>query len=295
MQKPTLILVFVVLLAIVGGAILVPQMLSEPAAPVVQWGLEDEIEGADPEAEQGDAEAQSGTIERTQVEPIEGAVVPADAGQRVAAILRGRVVDKFQQPVAGARVWLEFGRAGGRNPRGRDRNRRIPEPVETDREGRFAFQGQTFRRLRVSLQVQHETHAPGLFDKDLGDIADASGTMMAQTAEVELGDLVLKNGGQVRGRVVDLAGNGVPNASLSLEPDFRNRMRWQRNSQDLLPAIVTDTSGFYTYTNIAEGDYVVAAVAKMHTEGRSDGFTVTEEQIAEVADIQLGPGFELSG
>ena len=67
-------------------------------------------------------------------------------------LLQGRVIDKFKAPIAEATVWLDYGRGGPRGGRG-DANRRVPDPVRTDAEGRFAFQGETFRNLRVSLQV----------------------------------------------------------------------------------------------------------------------------------------------
>ena len=293
MQKPTLILLLFAVIAAAVGVLLVPQLLSEDE-PVMQWRVEDEIDGEQPIPEAAEADTETGTLQRSEAAPIAPtAAIAPDDEDRVDAILRGRVVDKFAQPVAGANVWLELGRgrAGGNGRRGRGRTRRIPEPVVTDSEGRFAFQGQAFSRLRVSLQLQHERHAPTLIDQDVGQLTAAA----SAAAEIDLGDLVIKSGGLVRGRVTDLAGNGVPHATVSMEPDFRNRLRWQRNREQLLPSITTDASGYYSYPNVSAGDFATTAVARMHTRGRSERFTVEEDQTVDVADIVLGPGYELTG
>ena len=288
MQKPTLILLAVALVAIVAGALYLNQAAGEPEAPVVQWSLAEEVAGSAEQAEP--AASGSAGIERSEAAPV--AVAPAaDNEARVAALLRGRVIDKFERPVANARVWLEIAtnRRGGRG----SRPRRIPEPVRTNVDGRFAFQGEAFRNLRVSLQVKSERHAIGLFQRNLGDILANAAT--TGEVELELGDLVLMPGGLVRGRVVDLDGNAIANAEVRLEPAMRNRLRWQRNRRELLPATHTDGNGFYEHANVPAGEFSVAVLAAMHTEGRSDGFPVADEQVTEVPDVALGPGFEVTG
>ena len=298
MQKQTTVLLLVGLLAVVAGVFLAPSFFGEAPAPVMQWDAADEVDGA--EEEQPEAgEVATAEFDRTEVETTPGAP-PVDDAERVEALLRGRVIDKFGAPVAGAKVWLEIGRSrqqsggrGGRDRfgRGGGRSRRVPEPVVTNEQGLFAFQGQAYRNLRVSLQVKSELHAVGLFEKDVGDIR-ASG---AADIEVALGDLQLKSGGLVRGRVTDLAGNAVMGAEVTMEPDFRNRLRWQRNRSELLPPAETDANGFYEYTNVPEGRFAVTVLAKMHTPGRSESFDVAEDATVEVPDIALGPGYEVTG
>ncbi|MCK5942904.1 MAG: carboxypeptidase regulatory-like domain-containing protein [Planctomycetes bacterium] len=300
MQKQTLVLLLVALAAVAAGAFILPSMFDEPEAPVMQWDASEEVEGSEPEPTAPDT-AETASFERTEAELAPGAAVVSDE-PRIDAILRGRVIDKFQQPVAGHKVWLEIGRSrqqnarGGRAQGGPDRggrSRRIPDPVVTNAEGLFAFQGQAFTSLRVTLQVKSNRHAAGLFEKDVGDIR--TGQASAAEAEVALGDLVLKSGGVVRGRVTDLDGNAVPNAQVTIEPDFRNRMRWQRNRADLLPPITTDLNGSYVYANVPEGSFAVTVLAKMHTPGRSETFEVAEDGRVDVPDIKLGPGYEVTG
>lgn len=290
MQKPTLILLLVALCAIAAGVYLLPGMLAEAEAPVMRWSTADEIDGLAPDAElavAGDPGADA--FERASVEPAAAPMSSDPNEDRVDVLLRGRVVDKYAQPVAAARVWLEFGRNGGGFGRRGNRQRRVPDAVESDSEGRFAFQGQAFRNLRVTLQVQHGRYALGVFDKDLGTVG----------GEVDLGDLVLRTGGEVRGRVTDLDGNGIPDAELSIEPQGRNQLRWLQGRDDLLPAIHTDRNGYYSYAHLnAEQDaneWALTATAKMHQEGRSEVFAVEEDQVVDVPDIRLGPGYELGG
>jgi hypothetical protein len=281
MPKQSLVLLFGALVLLVAGGLMVPQFLAEAETPPLRWSEHDEIEvlgAAIPESTAGD-----GAVERIELEAADGAFARGDEA-RVAVLLRGRVVDRFGAPQAGAKVWLDFGRGG---PRGGQagRQRRVPDPVETDREGRFAFQGQAFRSLRVSLQVLHAGHAPGLFDKDVGEVE----------GEVELGDLVIERGGELVGRVTDLEGNGIPGALVQLTPENSNRMRWLRDRENLVSDSTTDNNGYFRRPNVTAGDWSATASAKMHTEGRSSVFAVENEQTLDIEDIRLGPGFELTG
>lgn len=281
MQKPALAVVLA-LVAAITGVLVVPQLLTEDDAPVGRWSAGDEIELASEPAAAATTAGSEDTFDRTAVENVGASDNGAD--ERVEVLIRGRVTDKFKAAVANATVWLDFGRGG---PRGgmNARQRRVPEPVMTDREGRFAFQGQAFRNLRVSLQIAHERFAPGLFDKDLGDVKQAA----------DLGDLVLQNGGQIRGRVTDLDGHAIPAAELRLQPQNGNNLRFLRDRDRLLPPITTDRNGYYVVAHATAGDWSLTATAARHQEGRSSTFVVEEDQAVDVPDIQLGPGFEVTG
>lgn len=290
MQKNHLLLLSTLFVLLVGGAIAMPALLGDTEIPVTRWNTEQEqdvpeaVDPAQVATTEGDA-----VLERSSATPVGNQAIPAD--ERVEVLMRGRVVDKFQRPVAGATVWLDFGRGGrGGGPGGGfggqgGRQRRVPDPVTTDQEGRFAFQGQAFRNLRVSLQVAHDEHAPGTFDKDVGNVG----------AEVELGDLVLQNGGEIRGRVTDLEGNGIPAAEVRLSPENGNPLRMVRDRDRMLPSLQTDTFGYFRRLHTAAGDWSVTATAKAHTEGRSATFAVEEDQAVDIEDIRLGPGYEITG
>lgn len=282
MQKHSALVAVGALILLAALGVVVPQMLAGDATPIVRWDAAAELdvpqEPADPQAAaNGDGAL---LLERTEA-PLPDA--PARSDERVDLLLRGRVVDKFRGPVAQATVWLDFGRAGPRG--GNNRQRRVPDPVTTDADGRFAFQGQTFRDLRVSLQVAHARYAPSVFDKDVGAVA----------AELDLGELTLLAGGQIRGRVTDLDGNGIGAAELRLQPENDNPMRWLRDREKLVAPFQTDAAGYYVREHVTAGSWALTAVAKAHTEGRSPTFVVEEEYQVDVDDIRLGPGYEVTG
>ena len=284
MHKNQLLLLATAALLLVAGVIAIPQLLADPAVPIGRWSSADEEELADPTPAAA-AETSDGDLASERQAAALGGGGAGAADERTEVLLRGRVVDKSSRGVPHATVWLDFGRGGQRGGGGQNRQRRVPDPVTTDDSGRFAFQGQTFRNLRVTLQVAHEHFAPGTFDKDVGTVA----------AEVDLGDLMLGNGGEVRGRVTDLDGNGIANAELRLQPENGNPQRFARDRERTTPPITTDNNGFYRRAHAANGDWSLTAVAKMHTEGRSATFVVEEDRVVEVADIRLGPGYEVSG
>ena len=81
----------------------------------------------------------------------------------------------------------------------------------------------------------------------------------------------------------------------TLQPQGRNRMRWSRQRAELLPSHRTDGSGYYRFDNVAEGDWRVEAKAAHHQKGTSQTHSAAPELQIEVADIRLGPGYQLAG
>ena len=153
-----------------------------PELPM-QWNVDDELvlEDEFTDALTSDTEGSELGTDGLR-EALEG-----EAGEpnRVDAILRGRVVDTGNVPIAGARVLLSYQARGrrGRGQRGGGGNRRgVPEPVITDADGIFAFAGQVYQNLTVNLQITHKTHAPTLFDQPIeeaSDLAFSSSTFMS--------------------------------------------------------------------------------------------------------------------
>ncbi len=279
MRNRSLIFALLAAFVVAGVALLAPGLFGAGGEPVVHWDASDEIA----------IEAQGDTTDTAVAEAFgadarEQVAVGDELGaeERAELLLRGRVVNRFRAPVQDAKVWLEFGRGG---PRGRGQDRRVPEPVRTDADGRFAFQGQTFRTLRVNLLVVHGKHAPTQFERNLGEVG----------SELDLGELAVNDGGELMGRVVDMSGNGIPFAEVRLQPDGDNWMRFQRDRDATLPAQQSDASGYYRFANVAAGDWRVAASAKRHENGTSESVDAAENQRTEVPDLVLGPGFELAG
>ncbi|MEQ1634689.1 MAG: carboxypeptidase-like regulatory domain-containing protein, partial [Planctomycetota bacterium] len=280
MRQSVVVVLLLTALVAAAGLLLVPDLFSGDDLPITRWNEADEIvvEARDSEAEVATSESFAADTQRQEVE-----VDSLSNEERTELTLRGRVVDRFRGPVADAKVWLDFGR-GGQRGRG-DRARRVPEPVQTDSDGRFAFQGQTFRNLRVSLLVVHGKHAPTQFERNLGEVG----------SELDLGELVVTDGGELIGRVTDLGGNGIAAAEVRLQPDNDNWMRFQRDRDALLPAQATDNNGYYRFVHVTGGDWRVSATAKHYENGTSESATAIDGQRTEVQDILLGPGFELAG
>ena len=284
MQRNQLLLLVGAFVLLATGALAVPLLLSDPQLPIVRWSAGDEQEVPAEPADPATAGSEGDPALVRSSAAIDGQPAGA-ADERIDLLMRGRVVDKFRGPVAGATVWLDFGRGGpGRGGAG-NRQRRVPDPVTTDADGRFAFQGQTFRSLRVSLQIAHERYAAGQFDRDVGTVA----------TELDLGELVLNNGGEVRGRITDLEGNGIAGAELRLQPENGNTLRFLRDRERMLPTFTSDPNGFFRRPHLTAGDWSISATAKRHTEGRSSTFAAEEDQAVDVDDIRLGPGYEVTG
>ena len=165
MRQSVVVVLILTALVATAGMLLVPDLFTGDALPITRWSEADEIV-VEARAEDTDLAVGEAFAPQTQREEVEVEALGAD--ERTELTLRGRVVDRYRAPVASAKVWLDFGR-GGQRGRG-DRSRRVPEPVQTDSDGRFAFQGQAFRNLRVNLLVVHGTHAPTQFDRNLGEV-----------------------------------------------------------------------------------------------------------------------------
>src|SRR5262245_41748580 len=134
MRQATVLTVLVVGLAATVALLVVPSLFGSPAAPTATWDTKDEIAVATADA----------------VDPAEAALSPADQaremllagaddeglGERTKVLLRGRVVDRFHQPVREARIWLDFGRGGPRLERGPQPPPPGPEPAPAGAEAR---------------------------------------------------------------------------------------------------------------------------------------------------------------
>ena len=290
-------------LAVLGGLLLtaVATVLFLPSSSgdesLGEWKPGEEVEvtvqdAGDPEAAQTENPGAMGLDREAVAMDTAG-----DANEpRTQVLLRGRVVNRTGGPVADAQVQLDFSRGGQRGGRqGGDRQRRIPEPVKTDAEGRFAFKGQMFRSLRVSLAVQHPDYAPARHDKDLGEAA----------AEMDVGDLKVLAGGTIVGRVTDLAGTAVPGAELRLSGESRdiqsmlamvagNSGRGGRGG-NTEPQYKSDNNGFFRIPHLNAGEWRLTARATKHTDTRSPAIVVEDEKEVTIEDLRMGPGFVLTG
>lgn len=240
MPLSRLIALFLVLLAVGGGFFLWSSNAApEPLQPLDASATSAESRPATGTAEPARAEepVRAGADEtmRTSAAPA-GAAAPAAATPLQAVV--GRVVDEAGQPVAGAQV-SSFAFDPGFDPAAdadRDRMRdfdpealrqrleqaRRDAPTTTSgTDGRFRLEVRSGRR-GVPLRVQSAGFVR--FDRMVQPANAAAnapangGIASAAEKEVDAGDLVLRRGAIVRGRVLDAAGAGVAGAFVGIEP-----------------------------------------------------------------------------
>ncbi|MCC7395565.1 MAG: carboxypeptidase regulatory-like domain-containing protein [Planctomycetes bacterium] len=208
--------------------------------------------------------------------PAEDPWLPAaDAGPRTGLspptddrlAWRGRVVESLGQPIAGAAVrWTLLDEAG--------RALRLRTPAHTGADGRFAFAGTAPRHPRLALVVEHPEFAATLCEQRL----------VGTAIDLDVGDLVLRRGGALRGRIVDADGAPLPGATVSLRPAGGNPLDRLRAWRELLPTLTVDGDGGFQCEHLPAGEYRLEAWA----EGRQRGGPAAAIRLDDGAAVDLG-------
>lgn len=179
--------------------------------------------------------------------------------------LRGRVLDPYGEPVAGALVG----------------DAEAAAPVRTAADGGFALRVDVGARA-MTLLVLAAGHAPLLFDVEPG------------AGERDLGDVLLRHAGSIRGSVTTTGGQPLPAVAMTLA--------WQGAAlpagldlERLLPVASSEADGSYTFANLMPGSYRVRAAVEGMQRGQSARLTVREGQECLAAPIALAVGYELRG
>ncbi|HLU40334.1 MAG TPA: carboxypeptidase regulatory-like domain-containing protein, partial [Planctomycetota bacterium] len=244
-------------------------------AEVVQWTVAD-VETNAPQDEAADVTAPD--AQRSVVEPDPTAASEADREELQARTItvRGRVVDRFGGPIAGAAVHVEL-RGGG--------SERVRRPVTTAADGTFALRGPMRLPRTVRVRASHPEHAPSVVDRPVSEVSD----------EVVLGDIVLGGGARVRGQVVRGDGSAVAGATVELQPDGATRMAWSLDGTRHVTATETDGTGSFELTHVPAGSFFVVARATRMLPARTDSFAVSEGDEEVLAPLVLQPGAMLTG
>lgn len=179
--------------------------------------------------------------------------------------LRGRVLDAYGEPVAGALV----GEVGS------DR------PTRTGRDGRFEL-GVARGPASAELLVLARDQTPLLTRHDV-----------PAAALHELGDLQLPRGGALHGRITDAAGNGLPGAVATLHAVAAAPAGFDRDR--LLAPQVADAHGAFAFEHLAPGAYRVRASANGWQTARSAPLAVRDGEPTDAPPLVLAPGHELRG
>lgn len=173
------------------------------------------------------------------------------------ATLQGRCVDATGTPLAGCKASLYGG--SGDEQRMADWLQDHPEkpewqnppPLLTGSDGRFVF---TFRPpppYQFTLQVTRDGHA----------LMTANWPRFAPGSATDVGDIVMPEGVQVRGRVVDTRGEPQAKVNLSFgRADARNRSQGEVAPQWGTQVISDANGGFRTSQWLLPGNYRISTM-----------------------------------
>jgi uncharacterized GH25 family protein len=191
-----------------------------------------------------------------------GLVITMAAG----ATVRGKVVDGAQQPISGARV-----RIGGVSKRGMIFA--PPRQAYSDAKGTFEIKG--LPRKELAAVAMHETGASATQELD------------TTQGNVENLVLVLDVTGTIAGSVVDPSGQPVEGVQVSAGPNFRDQGAADFSAFRLrgMPSELTDASGKFTLTGLAQGSYSISAVRERAASRGRRG--ATEGTIAKTGTKDL--------
>lgn len=218
----------------------------------------------------------SGRAEPPLRREVSRVVEPTEAPRPVG--LRGRIVDANGAGVGDAVVQIDFVASSVLRE-----SRRVVMPVATDRDGVFTM-AEPAPHL-CELHVVHRDYALGCFPVDL-----RSGPVAR-----DLGTLTLPRGGEVLGRLVDDAGNGIGGATVTLEAERAQPLTNVGCLTRYLPPQPTDAFGYYRVPHIPPGAWRIRAVASRCTDATTLPFDVVDGRQQEVPDLRLSPGHDLAG
>jgi len=156
---------------------------------------------------------------------------------------------------------------------------------ETNVYGKFAVED--LGAGMYTVEVEHPSFRP----KRMQSIS------VNRDKNTDLGDVELEPGGIIRGRVVDLEGNGIPNADVRVKGELQGRNRDR-----------TDVAGNFTLRGIGYGEWPVSVLATLnnrkiyafkHVSVRPDETSLVEFVLETTANvngrIQLPGGAPRSG
>lgn len=192
-----------------------------------------------------------------------GETVRMDFQLRKGLVVRGRVVDERGKPIPNA-VVLNMESAFE------------PQSTVADEQGNFVL-----TNLQPLKQVRLRAYKDDLRTKT--DLVFFPDEPQAQNVVLRLVKVSLP---RVKGRVVDEAGNPIPNAVITVTTlqEYGGRMAFSRSQ----PMAVTDAQGNFEVSGLWHGDnYSITAHADGYSEGHTGMFTLNLNEVRDIGTITL--------
>ena len=208
------------------------------------------------------ADAQRAAAGRQAVrEPVGAASAPRQAGPilpaEATATIRGRCIDEHGEPLAGCIVQLTGSKASDERMDAWLRDHEPPQwskpqAITTGRDGSFAIHFAPPPPFQFALRL----HAPQR------GVHAASWQQVAAGTVVDLGDVPMRAGGRLTGRVIDGEGRPVPETMLVVER-FDQRALGPAQDGELRPGVGStrsDATGAFAFAEpLLPGSYSVAS------------------------------------
>jgi RNA polymerase sigma factor (sigma-70 family) len=214
-------------------------------------------------------------------EPLQPALV--DRGDTV--LLRGRVVDPDGKPLAGADVTVWWHSDEWSRWHARDLQPRKPRAgARSDADGRFRF---SFAKAEMDDTAHNHRPEPWRYVQVIA-AAKGYGPAWKITFDLHKEELLLRlvrDDLPLRGRVLDLQGQGVAGAVVHVEPFIEYDVLQQPSWTGLSDALTTDREGRFTATGLGRDRSV-----RVHVSGAN-----IEQKTATVAMKPEKPGGDHAG
>ncbi len=204
--------------------------------------------------------------------------------------LAGTVVDEAGHPVSGAHVTLTLsGTTWAESPQSFTIGPFIwPDDTVTDAQGRWEMLSTPFDAKAESGHADGEFVVTVSSDRYAPLVVPGVERMPAKDGVINMASLVLV-GRSMRGRVVDVSGKPVSDATLEI-------IGWARpgdaGGSMFVKSVHSDKDGRFTVEGLDDRTWIAKATAPGHGPSESVKFTLRSPQPVEV---RLSPGYELSG
>lgn len=234
------------------------------------------------------AETAARTELQVPVQPVPTPEEPAGfASDPQHTVVRGRAVDPRSQPIRGARI--ELGASLGQQSSlatARALGHLAWEvAVQSNDRGTFEIKGVPAHGLQLLMQVSAPARPVTHFDALQpvpGDVLD-------------LGDVVLADGAQVRGVVRNELGGPIQGAEVRWAPSYTGILRGRMRDAEGTLVGLSDAGGSFTATELPPGELRFAARAQGYSSDWSLPVRLEDGQRVDDLELVVGAGRPLVG